>query len=282
MTAADLTRAKPAELFGHPRALSYLFATEMWERFSYYGMRALLVLYMVKYLFGPEHAGAVIGFAALKRALEVPFGPLDIQPLASQIYGLYTGLVYLTPIFGGLLADRVLGHRRTVVIGASLMALGHFMMAFESLFLFALLTLILGNGAFKPNMSAQVGTLYGPGDPRRDRAYSIFYVGINLGAFLAPLVCGTLGEAAGWHYGFAAAGVGMLVATAIYLLGMRALPPDELHRARAEHLVTAPFTIDERRAIVGLVCVFALTTFFWATYDQQGNTLLLWAEYHTE
>src|SRR5258708_7110457 len=103
MTAADLTRAKPAELFGHPRALSYLFATEMWERFSYYGMRALLVLYMVKYLFGPEHAGTVIGLAALKRALEIPFGPLDIQPLASQIYGLYTGLVYLTPIFGGLL-----------------------------------------------------------------------------------------------------------------------------------------------------------------------------------
>src|ERR1700716_1539147 len=184
MTAADLTRAKPAELFGHPRALSYLFATEMWERFSYYGMRALLVLYMVKYLFEPERAGTVIGLAALKRALEIPFGPLDIQPLAS-------------PIYGGLLADRVLGHRRTVVIGAILMALGHFMMAFESLLLFALLTLILGNGAFKPNMSAQVGTLYAPGDPRRDRAYSIFYVGINLGAFLAPLVCGTLGEEAG-------------------------------------------------------------------------------------
>ena len=137
------------------------------------------------------------------------FGPLDLQPLASQIYGFYTGLVYLTPILGGLLADRVLGHRRTVILGATLMAIGHFMMAFEQLFLFALGVLILGNGAFKPNISTQVGALYPPGDHRRDRAFSIFYVGINLGAFLAPLVCGTLGEEFGWHYGFAAAGVGM-------------------------------------------------------------------------
>src|SRR5262249_56524293 len=133
---------------------------------------------------------------------ESVFGPLAIQPLASQIYGSYTGLVYLTPILGGLLADRVLGQRRTVILGAVLMAIGHFMMAFEALFLLALLALILGNGAFKPNISAQVGGLYAPGDPRRDRAYSIFYVGINLGAFFAPLVCGTLGERAGWHYGF--------------------------------------------------------------------------------
>ena len=278
MTAADLARARPAELFGHPRALSYLFATEMWERFSYYGMRALLVLYMVKYLFGPEHAGTVIGLAALKRALEIPFGPLDIQPLASQIYGLYTGLVYLTPIFGGLLADRVLGHRRTVVIGATLMALGHFMMAFESLFLFALLTLILGNGAFKPNMSAQVGTLYAPGDPRRDRAYSIFYVGINLGAFLAPLVCGTLGEEAGWNYGFAAAGVGMLIGLAIYLVAAPLLPPDRPTIAAAH----APLTREDRRALAALLALFLPVTFFWATYEQQGNTIALWADTQTD
>jgi POT family proton-dependent oligopeptide transporter len=278
MTAADLTRAKPAELFGHPRALSYLFATEMWERFSYYGMRALLVLYMVKYLFGPEHAGTVIGLAALKRALEIPFGPLDIQPFASQIYGLYTGLVYLTPIFGGLLADRVLGHRRTVVIGASLMALGHFMMAFESLFLFALLTLILGNGAFKPNMSAQVGALYAPGDPRRDRAYSIFYVGINLGAFLAPLVCGTLGEQAGWHFGFAAAGVGMLIGLAIYLTAAPLLPADRPTPAAAR----MPLTRADRRALAALLALFLPVTFFWATYEQQGNTLALWADTQTD
>ena len=159
-------------------------------------------------------------------ALEFVFGPLAPQPLASQIYGFYTGLVYLTPIFGGLLADRVLGQRRTVILGAALMAIGHFMMAFEHLFLFALGLLILGNGAFKPNISTQVGALYAPGDRRRDRAFSIFYVGINLGAFLAPLVCGTLGEELGWHYGFAAAGVGMTTGLIIYLLATPTLPPD--------------------------------------------------------
>src|SRR5215475_13862023 len=218
MTEASVRDSPPltgstaqAEFLGHPRGLSFLFATEMWERFSYYGMRALLVLYLVEYLLQPGTAGQVIGLAALKRILEAPLGPLDIQPFASNIYGIYTGLVYLTPIFGGMIADRVLGHRRTVIIGALMMAIGHFMMAFEPLLLLALLFLILGNGAFKPNMSSQVGELYAHGDPRRDRAYSIFYVGINIGAFLAPLVCGTLGEKAGWHYGFGAAGVGMLM-----------------------------------------------------------------------
>jgi POT family proton-dependent oligopeptide transporter len=196
------------DILGHPRALAYLFATEMWERFSYYGMRALLVLYMLKYLFVPQRANEVLGLSSFQHALEFVFGPLAPQPLASQIYGFYTGLVYLTPILGGLLADRVLGQRRTVIAGATLMAIGHFMMAFEQLFLLALGFLILGNGAFKPNISTQVGALYAPGDRRRDRAFSIFYVGINLGAFLAPLICGTLGEELGWHYGFAAAGAG--------------------------------------------------------------------------
>jgi POT family proton-dependent oligopeptide transporter len=200
-----------SEIFGHPKGLTFLFTTEMWERFSYYGMRSLLVLYMTKYLLLPGHSGDVRGLLTVKSALEAIFGPLDVQPLSSQIWGFYTALVYFTPIFGGLLADRVLGQRRTVIIGAILMAIGHFMMAVEQLFLFALLALILGNGAFKPNISTQVGGLYAPGDHRRDRAYSIFYVGINVGAFLAPLICGTLGEKVGWHYGFAAAGVGMCI-----------------------------------------------------------------------
>src|SRR4029079_9696876 len=143
---------------------------------------------------------------------------------ASQIYGLYTGLVYLTPVFGGLLADRILGPRRTVILGAVLMAAGHFIMAFDRWFFAALLLLILGNGAFKPNISAQVGGLYAPGDPRRDRAYSIFYVGINLGAFLAPLVAGALGEVVGWHSGLAAAGVGMTIGLTVYLLAAPVMP----------------------------------------------------------
>jgi POT family proton-dependent oligopeptide transporter len=271
--------AQPRDLFGHPRGLSYLFATEMWERFSYYGMRALLVLYMVRYLFEPERAQHVIGLAACRSALETVFGPLGAQPFASHVYGFYTGLVYLTPVLGGYLADRVLGQRRMVVIGASLMAVGHFMMAFESLFLFALTLLILGNGAFKPNISTQVGTLYAPGDARRDRAFSIFYVGINLGAFLAPLVCGTLGETIGWHYGFAAAGVGMTLGLAIYLVAAPQLPPDALSR---HPTATEPFSRDEWRALGALMLLALPVIFYWATYDQSGNTIALWAADHTD
>jgi POT family proton-dependent oligopeptide transporter len=273
------------ELFGHPRGLTFLFTTEMWERFSYYGMRSLLVLYMTKYLLLAQHSGNVIGLATVHRALESVFGPLDVQPLSSQIWGLYTGLVYFTPIFGGLLADRVLGQRRTVVIGAVLMAFGHFMMAVEQLFLFALLALIVGSGCFKPNISTQVGSLYAPGDPRRDRAYSIFYVGINLGAFLAPLVCGTLGEGFGWHYGFAAAGVGMLIGLAIYLYALPLLPPDELHKAQAtqaKHMTRKPLDASERRAVWALLALFVPNTLFWAAYEQMGNTIVLWAEAYTD
>ncbi len=222
----------------------------MWERFSYYGMRALLVLYMVKYLLLPAQVGNVVGLAAFKGALELVFGPLAVQPLASQIYGFYTGLVYLTPIFGGLLADRVLGQRRTVILGAALMAVGHFMMAFEHLFLFALAVLILGNGCFKPNISTQVGALYPPGDRRRDRAFSIFYVGINLGAFLAPLVCGTLGEDYGWHYGFAAAGVGMTTGLVIYLMADADFAERRLRQTRA---TTAPLARRDWQAIGALL-----------------------------
>ncbi len=273
--------ARPStDLFGHPRGLTYLFAVEMWERFSYYGMRALLVLYMVKHLFQPEHAEAVIGFATLKATFEALFGPLGVQPLASHVYGLYTGLVYLTPVLGGLIADRWLGQRRTVVLGAALMALGHFMMAYEPLFLFALFVLILGNGAFKPNISTQVGTLYAPGDPRRDRAFSIFYVGINLGAFFAPLISGTLGETLGWHYGFAAAGVGMTLGLVIYLYAAPTLPPD-VRTARLAAGDTRPFGPDEWRAIIALCVLFVPVTFFWATYEQAGNTIALWADGHT-
>lgn len=279
---APPTHAAGTDFFGHPKGLSFLFATEMWERFSYYGMRALLVLYMVKYLLHPGAVEQVIGFDAVKAGLEALFGPLGVQPLASQIYGFYTGLVYLTPIFGGLLADRLWGHHRTIVAGAVLMAIGHFMMAVESLFLFALLALILGNGCFKPNISSQVGKLYAPGDRRRDRAYSLFYVGINLGAFLAPLICGTLGERVGWHYGFGAAGAGMLIGLAIYLLGTRHLPPGDRNRRAAAKHARERLSRGDWSVVGALVLICLFVTFFWATYEQQGNTIALWAEENTD
>ena len=272
------TRAAPkSEWFGHPKGLTFLFATEMWERFSYYGMRALLVLYMVDYLLKPERAGNVIGLGALKRALEALAGPLGAQPLASHIYGLYTGFVYLTPILGGLIADRWLGRRITVALGAAMMVAGHFMMASELLFLFALLLLIVGNGAFKPNIVTQLGGLYPHGDRRRDRAYSIFYVGINIGAFFSPLVAGTLGETVGWHYGFASAGVGMAVGLVTYAFGLRDLPPERPRREPPRHAEASP-----RRALLGVALLFLPATLFWGSYEQQGNTIALWAQGFTD
>src|SRR5215471_10234700 len=220
---------RPGTFLGHPKGLYVLFFTEMWERFSYYGMRSLLALYMVDHLFiRPDVGRAVLGFTAVKGTLESVFGPLAVQPLQSQVYGLYTGLVFFAAFFGGILADRVLGQRRTVVLGAVLMAIGHFMMASENLFFLALLVLIAGNGAFKPNISTQVGLLYPQGDPRRDGAFTIFYMGINIGAFFSPIVCGSLGQTIGWHYGFGAAGVGMVIGLVIYLWGQKYLAPDVL------------------------------------------------------
>jgi POT family proton-dependent oligopeptide transporter len=266
-------------ILGHPAGLFVLFATEMWERFSFYGMRALLVLYMTQYLIGAVESGTyVFGFGAIRSLLESVSGPLVAQQLASQIYGYYTGFVYLTPLAGGYLADRILGQRKTVVVGGVLMAIGHFLMAIESMFLLALFFLILGNGCFKPNISTQVGNLYPAGDTRRDGAFAIFYMGVNLGAFLSPLVCGTLGQLYGWHYGFGAAGVGMVFGLLVYLWGQKFLAPDQLMKDSAAHKEIGPLTPKEWRAIWGLCALCALNIVFWAVYEQQGNTMQIFAD----
>jgi len=217
-TASPTPAPKQRTFLGHPPGLFVLFFTEMWERFSYYGMRALLMLYMLNYLRWS-------------------------QKEASEIYKIYTSLVYVTPILGGYLADRWLGNRLAVIIGAALMSIGHFLMAFEEypIFLSALIFLIIGNGFFKPNMSVQVGRLYPANDGRRDGAYTIFYMGINLGAFLSPLICGWLAEktVGGFHSGFTMAGIGMVLGMVIYLVGqplVRELP----HDAVAEEKVKQP------------------------------------------
>ena len=270
-------------IFGHPVGLYILFFTEMWERFSYYGMRALLVLYLTGHLIASAQSGLyVFGFSALQGGIEAIFGHQNIQPLASQIYGLYTGLVYFTPFFGGMLADRLLGQRKTVVIGGVLMAIGHFMMAFEALFLVALLFLIIGNGCFKPNVSTQVGHLYPHGDPRRDDAFTIFYMGINLGAIFSPLVCGTLGQVYGWHYGFGAAGVGMVIGLIVYLFGQKYLAEDNLTKAHEKHIAPAPLTQKEKRGIIGLVALCALNIVYWGVNEQQGNTMQIFADKNTD
>jgi proton-dependent oligopeptide transporter, POT family len=300
----------------HPKALPMLFLTEMWERFSYYGMRALLVLYLVNALHYER-----------KDAL--------------ALYGLYTGLVYLTPVAGGYLADRFLGRRKAILIGGVTMALGHFAMAFEPLLYLALGLLIIGNGFFKPNIGTLLGSLYHTNDPRRDGGFTIFYMGVNLGAFLSPLIAGTLGEKVGWHWGFASAGVGMCLGLLQFVIGQNKLegqgfPPgkdrldrsDWLHiaiipllaipfiylvigawqlvgssfgpagrfvgvvvaiallwyfgRSKAPKGTVEPLTREEWMRIAAIFIMGIFVVFFWMGFEQAGGTMNLFADKQTD
>lgn len=260
-----VTSGAPATLGGHPKGLFLLFSVEMWERFSYYGMRALLVLYMVA-----QTSTGGFGWDS---------------GTALKIYGYYTGLVYLTPLLGGYIADRWLGQRRAVTLGGVLMMFGHFLMAVpgEIAFFAALGLLILGNGFFKPNISTMVGGLYEQKDPRRDGAFTIFYMGINLGAFFSPLVCGTLGEKIGWHYGFAAAGVGMAFGLIAYLalqkklLGNIGNAPTKLERSAAK-AADAPLTKKEYDRIMVILILAFFTIFFWTAFEQAGGLMSLYTD----
>ncbi|HEY4113766.1 MAG TPA: peptide MFS transporter [Rhizomicrobium sp.] len=282
-TAVEADTQEPT-WFGHPRGLTWLFSTEMAERFSYYGMAAILLYYMTEQLFRPGTVETVLGYGAVKGALESFLGPLTPDKLAADLYGFYTGLVYLTPVFGGWIADRFWGQRYTVILGGVMMAAGEFVLTQNSLFFIGLLLLIIGNGFFKPNISTQVGNLYKPGDSRVDRAYSIFYVGINIGATLAPLICGTLGEEVGWHWGFFAAGVGLSLGVAVYLFALRTLPPDRLTKARAENqpVKREKLTRQDWKAIFALVALVVPTALFWMAYQQQPITIALWARDYTD
>jgi POT family proton-dependent oligopeptide transporter len=298
-------------LMGHPRGLGLLFVVEMWERFSYYGMRALLVLYLVNYLKWSDGD-------------------------ASRLYGTYTSLVYLTPLVGGYLADRYIGTRRSLVIGGIIIAAGHFTLALTSMttFYIGLALIIVGTGFFKPNVSTMVGQIYKPGDARRDAGFTIFYMGINLGAFLAPLVCGYLGQEIGWHYGFAAAGVGMVLGLITYLWGRNKYLPgigltkkqDAANAAArgAEAIVHEAINVvpgiagaavglvlafllhggwmgymfgviigaavgttifgtkgEERNRVLAIFIVAFFVVFFWMAYEQAGSSMNLFADRHT-
>lgn len=242
--------ASEKSFLGQPRGLTVLFLTEMWEKFSFFGMRTLLVYYMTTTL-------------------------LIEQGRASIIYGVYTAVIYLTPIFGGVLADRWLGRRRSVVFGASIMIVGHFMMASEALFYPALAVIAIGNGLFLPNLPGQVAGLYKPNDPRRGSAYNIYYMGVNLGAFMAPLVCGAIGEIYGWHWGFALAGVGMAAGLTIYLAGSRYLPVDPPRASRTETGKVKGGGL-ERSSLMLFGGVILAVVVFRIAYEQVGNTLALW------
>jgi POT family proton-dependent oligopeptide transporter len=294
-------RASQKTWLGHPIGLFVLFFTEMWERFSYYGMRGLLKLYMVNYLFAASRQvlqggdARVAGDPSLVWGWETLRQWLGSDPnttlgaYSSVIYGWYTGLVYLTPVFGGYLADRYWGQRKTVFIGGVLMAIGHFVMAFENAFFLALAFLILGCGAFKPNISTQVGALYPEGDTRRDGAFTIFYMGINLGAFICNLVCGTLAALYGWHYGFGAAGVGMVLGLGVYAWGQKYLAADQRTQLKTERVASesqkksqaSTLSREEWKRVGALLGLCLLNVVFWAVYEQQGNTMQTWADERT-
>jgi POT family proton-dependent oligopeptide transporter len=262
-----------ADRDGHPRGLAILSCTEAFERFSFYGMQALLMLYMATVLLPAGADRRVWGFGTFRAIVEAVTGPLSDQALASQIFGLYAGLVYLTPLIGGLIGDRLLGGRRTVLLGAGLMALGHFLLAFDASFLIALVALICGSGCLKGNIATQVGRLYAPDDARRDRSFLLFNFGINIGAFAGPLVCGTIGETRGWHPGFASAGIGMLVGIAIYASGWRHLPAD---RPRGGDAVRETKAVGDGRRIAALFGLIALSLCYNIPFGQGYNVFPLW------
>jgi POT family proton-dependent oligopeptide transporter len=267
--------------FGQPRALAYLAFTEVWERFSYYGMTALLVLYMSGELFHPGHVEHVAGFGAFRRALEGLFGPMTPVALASQVYGLYTGFVYFTPVFGGIVADRWIGKRNAVVIGALLMSAGHIAMVFDQSFLLALVLLVVGCGLLKGNISAQVGALYADGDGvGRTRGFAVFSTAINVGATVGPLACGLLAQLYGWHAGFGLAGVLMLIGLATYLSGYRHLATESHATHRSEK---APVVIErgQGRVVGALVFVMFITIFHSIAYYQNSNIALVWINDHS-
>jgi POT family proton-dependent oligopeptide transporter len=255
--------------------LFYLAFTEAWERFSFYGMMALLVLYMVNQLLLPGHADHVAGLSWFRAVLESISGPMSPQAFASQIFGLYTGFVYFTPLLGGAIADRLIGQRNAVVIGALLMTAGHIAMAFDAAFLVALLLLVIGSGFLKGNIAAQVGALYPPDDQsRRARGFVIFSTGINLGAIVGPLLCGLLAQLYGWHYGFGIAAIFMLIGLATYLRGYRYLPA----RVERPSREISRLTSADWRVIFALIAVMGITIFQSIAYYQVFNVRPVWIE----
>ncbi len=264
------TTIKQKELFGHPVGLYILFFTEMWERFSYYGMRAILVLYLVAQT-DIENAG---------------LGWTNGEALA--LYGWYTMLVYVAGIPGGWIADKILGQKKAVLYGGILLVIGHSVLAIEELWAFysGLAFIILGVGMLKPNISTMVGGLYAQGDIRRDKGFTIFYIGINLGAFLSSLIVGYVGEVHGWHYGFGLAGIGMALGLLQYLVGQtyrthvgNFLGASE--KADERELMDKPLTKVEKDRIVVLLVSFLLVIVFWGAFEQAGGLMNIYAKENT-
>jgi POT family proton-dependent oligopeptide transporter len=283
MTVADATPdyevgdRNDRAFLGHPKGLGFLGFTEGCERFSYYSMQTLLVLYMVNYLLKPGRMEHVVGLSWVQNHI---YHGISGQPLASAIFGTYTALVYGTPIVGGIVADKWLGRDTTLIIGGVVMAIGHFLMAIQSAFVFALLALVVGVGAFKGNIATQVGALYGPNDLRRAMAFQIFYIFINVSVIVAPLISGTLGQKVGWHYGFGCAGVVMVIGLLIYLAGRRYLPREELAGPGKDPVLHEPLTRGDWLCVLYLVILIPVLAISLLTNQEIFNAYLVWGDQH--
>ncbi|MFO1018149.1 MAG: MFS transporter [Hyphomonadaceae bacterium] len=280
------------DILGHPRGLWYLVFAEAWERFSYYGMQALLVLYLTQYLLLPEHVHAVAGFEQFKGAVAAAYGWLGqvfgigdggselATPIATAaaITGVYSAGVYATPMIGGWIADRFLGRTMTVAIGALFMVAGHFLMAFDVAFVAAIACLFIGVGLFKGNIASQVGELYGPDDLRRTTAYQTFLLGVQIAVIVAPIVTGFLGEKIAWHYGFGAAGVGMAVALVVYLWGRKYLPPEQPRGRAASAAPKDKLTGRDWATMAVLIAMLPILAMTAIGNQEIFNAYLLWGE----
>ena len=281
MTVADATpdiehiRQEDRAFLGHPKGLGFLGFTEACERFSYYSMQTLLVLYMVNYLLLPGRMENVVGLTWMQTHV---YHGISGQPLASAIFGTYTSLVYGTPILGGIIADKWLGRDKTLIVGGVLMAIGHFLMAIEPAFLLALFCLLLGVGAFKGNIATQVGALYGPNDLRRAMAFQIFYIFINVSVIVAPLISGTLGQKVGWHYGFGCAGVVMVLGLILYLSGRRYLAPEQANVSQTEAAPREPLTRNDWICVTYLIILIPVMAIALLTNQQIFNAYLTWGD----
>lgn len=259
---------------GHPKGLAVLLATEAMERFAYYGMQALLVLYMTKNLLARDSLEGVWLLPALQRL----FGGLEGQPLASAIFGLYGGLIFIAPIFGGYAADRFLGKRFSIIIGGCIMALGHFLLMWDAAFLLALSCIIVGTGFFKSNITSQVGELYSTEDARRNDAYQLFVLSVSIGGIGAPLIIGTLGEKGDWHLGFGAAGIAMLVSLVVYISGFRWLPTENRGKTSTSEVTANEHQQSKGYGITPIIALMLIFPVLLIPNMQLFNAYLVWGD----
>ena len=262
---------------GHPVGLAWLSGSEFWERFAYYGMQTLLVLYLTHYLLQPGHIEQVWGFSAFRHFIGWIYGTQSPMALASNTAQLYAALVYVTPLAGGFIADRLIGRTATVSIGASIMVIGTFLLALNSTFLVALALLLIGVGCFKANIASQVGALYRIDDPRRADGFQIYFLGIQLAVIISPFICGTLGQRVDWHLGFVAAGVGMVLGLAIYLAGRPYFPPEPV-RSGSDHIERAPLTAQDWRSVILLVALLPVLAVSIIGNQEIFDAYLVWGE----